>query len=47
MSVTRKIEKKSYQKPRIVHAEKIEARAGGCGKASATITACQSGGLSS
>ena len=39
--------KKTYRKPRIVHEEKIEARAGGCGKASSPTAACASGGLAS
>jgi hypothetical protein len=47
MNDFKKAVKKTYRKPRIVHEEKIEARAGGCGKSTATSTACTGTGFNS
>jgi len=37
--------RKTYEKPRVIYAEKVEARAVGCGKADAV--ACSDGPISS
>ena len=39
--------KKAYEKPAIVHTEKIEARAVTCAKDSATTGGCEAGPFSS
>lgn len=47
MSDSTKAVKKTYRKPRIVHEEKIEARAGGCGKNNSATATCGTTGFNS
>jgi hypothetical protein len=39
--------KKVYEKPAIIHTEKIEARAVSCAKDSSTVSGCESGPITS
>ena len=39
--------KKAYEKPRVVYAEKVEARAVGCAKAGAADPGCEAGPIQS